>query len=148
MPLSPRPRRITPTTPLFMSLGEEPERPRVLVIDDEEAVRTAIASLLGRRGCEAVTAESGPAALERLRADPVRVCRPGLWSAGQRRLHRVLGRRDLPDQRRHQRHLRGAGGRWRDLQSEQRSQLPRPGVLRERDLQAVQSGQLPLTFVA
>lgn len=100
MPLSPRPRRITPTTPLFMSLGEEPERPRVLVIDDEEAVRTAIASLLGRRGCEAVTAESGPAALERLRAEYfdvllVDVKMPGM-SGLQLLSEALLLDRDLP----------------------------------------------------
>ncbi|MEP6617808.1 MAG: response regulator [bacterium] len=58
--------RHTPVTPLFLNLGGEATRPRVLVIDDEEEVRTAIASLLRRRGCDAVAVESGTIALERL----------------------------------------------------------------------------------
>lgn len=100
MPLSPRPRRITPVTPLFMSLADEPERPRVLVIDDEETVRTAIASLLSRRGCDAVTAESGPAALERMHAEYfdvllVDVKMPGM-SGLQLLSEAMLLDRDLP----------------------------------------------------
>ena len=100
MPHRPRPGRITPTTPLFMTLVEEPVRPRVLVIDDEEAVRNAIASLLGRRGCDAVTAESGPAALDRLRAEYfdvllVDVKMPGM-SGLQLLSEAMLLDRDLP----------------------------------------------------
>ena len=100
MSYPPRPRRITPTTPLFMTLVDEPERPRVLVIDDEEAVRNAIASLLNGRGCEAVTAESGPAALDRLRAEYfdvllVDVKMPGM-SGLQLLSEAMLLDRDLP----------------------------------------------------
>jgi DNA-binding response OmpR family regulator len=41
----------------------------VLIVDDQEDVRVAIASLLAKRGCDAVMAESGMAALERVRAE-------------------------------------------------------------------------------
>ena len=61
--------RHTPVTPLVLNLGGEAAQPHVLVIDDEEDVRNAIALLLGRRGCEAVTAESGTAALARMREE-------------------------------------------------------------------------------
>jgi CheY-like chemotaxis protein len=56
----------TPVTPLFLNLAGDAAKPRVLVVDDEPAVRGAIATFLSRRGCDAVGAESGAAALERL----------------------------------------------------------------------------------
>lgn len=59
----------TPVTPLFLNLVGEEAKPRVLVVDDEDSVSNAIATLLSRRGCEAVTASSGPAALARLREE-------------------------------------------------------------------------------
>lgn len=65
---SPGPRH-TPITPLFLNLGDEAAEPRVLVVDDQQEVRDAIALLLGRRGCAAVTAGSGPEALERMREE-------------------------------------------------------------------------------
>lgn len=65
----PRPPRITPVTPLFLNSATDSVRPRVLIVDDQENVRVAIASLLAKRGCDAVMAESGPAALERVRAE-------------------------------------------------------------------------------
>jgi DNA-binding response OmpR family regulator len=61
--------RVTPVTPLFLNAHGEPSRTRILVVDDQETVRVAIASLLERRGCEVVMAESGEAALARLRAE-------------------------------------------------------------------------------
>ena len=69
MALGPRPPRITPVTPLFLNSAADSVRPRVLVVDDQEDVRVAIASLLAKRGCDAVMAESGMAALERVRAE-------------------------------------------------------------------------------
>lgn len=65
----PRPPRNTPVTPLFLNNTADSVRPRVLIVDDQEDVRVAIASLLAKRGCDAVMAESGPAALERVRAE-------------------------------------------------------------------------------
>jgi hypothetical protein len=65
----PRPPRITPVTPLFLNNSADSVRPRVLIVDDQENVRVAIASLLAKRGCDAVMAESGHAALERVRAE-------------------------------------------------------------------------------
>ena len=59
----------TPVTPLFLNIAGEPAKPRVLVVDDEDSVSTAIATLLTRRGCDAVTANSGPAALARMREE-------------------------------------------------------------------------------
>ncbi len=47
------------------------ERIRVLVVDDEPAICRALAIALGRVGCEAVTAESGDAALALLRTQHV-----------------------------------------------------------------------------
>lgn len=64
-----RPPRITPITPLFLNADGEPARTRILVVDDQEPVRVAIASLLEKRGCEVVIAESGETALARLRAE-------------------------------------------------------------------------------
>jgi CheY-like chemotaxis protein len=64
-----RPPRITPITPLFLDLGGHPPRTRVLIADDQDTVRVAIASLLEKRGCEVVTAESGESALARLRSE-------------------------------------------------------------------------------
>src|SRR3979490_3120256 len=40
-----------------------PSQPRVLVVDDEEAIRTAIARFLRTQGYEVEVVESGPAAL-------------------------------------------------------------------------------------
>jgi CheY-like chemotaxis protein len=65
----PRPPRITPVTPLFLNSAADSVQPRVLIVDDQEHVRVAIASLLTKRGCEVVMAESGPAGLERVRAE-------------------------------------------------------------------------------
>jgi DNA-binding response OmpR family regulator len=59
----------TPVTPLFLNLAGEEAKPRVLVVDDEDTVSSAIATLLMRRGCEAVTANSGTAALARMREE-------------------------------------------------------------------------------
>ena len=64
-----RPPRITPVTPLFLSVPSDSPRPRVLIVDDQDEVRVAIASLLSRRGCDVVTADSGPSALARIRAE-------------------------------------------------------------------------------
>jgi CheY-like chemotaxis protein len=64
-----RPPRITPITPLFLNLEGHPSRTRVLVVDDQDTVRVAIASLLEKRGSEVVAAESGEAALARLRSE-------------------------------------------------------------------------------
>ena len=47
------------------------ERIRVLVVDDEPSICRALAIALQRAGCEAVTAESGDAALAILRAQHV-----------------------------------------------------------------------------
>ena len=47
------------------------ERIRVLVVDDEPSICRALAIALQRAGCEAVTAESGDAALTVLRAQHV-----------------------------------------------------------------------------
>lgn len=69
MAFGPRPPRITPVTPLFLNSAADFVRPRVLVVDDQEDVRVAIASLLAKRGCDAVMADSGMAALERVRAE-------------------------------------------------------------------------------
>jgi DNA-binding response OmpR family regulator len=65
----PRPPRITPVTPLFLNIPADSVRPRVLIVDDQDTVRVAIASLLSKRGCDVVTAESGQAALARVRAE-------------------------------------------------------------------------------
>src|SRR4030088_2967446 len=43
--------------------GAEPSQPRLLIVDDEEAVRTALARFLRSKGYEVEVAESGPAAL-------------------------------------------------------------------------------------
>jgi DNA-binding response OmpR family regulator len=47
------------------------QRIRVLVVDDEPAICRALAIALQRAGCEAMTAESGEAALALLRTQPV-----------------------------------------------------------------------------
>jgi PAS domain S-box-containing protein len=44
------------------------ERPRVLVVDDQEVVRRTLSLFLGKAGFEVFAADSGPAALELLRA--------------------------------------------------------------------------------
>jgi len=44
--------------------------PHVLVIDDEDAVRTALCATLNDAGCAVTQARDGAAALELLRADP------------------------------------------------------------------------------
>lgn len=95
-----RPPRITPVTPLFLNAQGEPSRTRILVVDDQETVRVAIASLLERRGCEVVIAESGEAALTRLRAEyfDVLLCdvmMPGM-SGLQLLSEALLLDRDLP----------------------------------------------------
>ena len=92
--------RVTPVTPIFLNLDGEPARTRILVVDDQEAVRTAIASLLEKRGCEVVVAESGEAAIERLRAEyfDVLLCdvmMPGM-SGLQLLSEALLLDRDLP----------------------------------------------------
>lgn len=69
MSFAPRPPRITPVTPLFLNLPADSPRPRVLIVDDQEPIRVAIASLLSKRGCDVVTADSGPSALARVRAE-------------------------------------------------------------------------------
>lgn len=58
-------RTVPRITSIFRATGE-PAQQRVLVVDDEESVRDALARFLRSRGFEAVTAESGPAALARL----------------------------------------------------------------------------------
>lgn len=63
------PRRNTPVTPLFLNAREESAKPRVLIVDDQIDVATAIASLLATRGYDAVTAPTGPAALQKLRGE-------------------------------------------------------------------------------
>jgi CheY-like chemotaxis protein len=45
-----------------------PDRPVVLVVDDEELVGTMLHLLLQQLGCEAVLARSGPEAVDRYRA--------------------------------------------------------------------------------
>jgi putative two-component system response regulator len=47
--------------------GSEPSQPRVLVVDDEEAIRTAIARFLRTQGYEVEVVESGPAAIAMLK---------------------------------------------------------------------------------
>ncbi len=59
----------TPVTPLFLNLAGEPAKPRVLVIDDDSTVGAAIATLLIRRGCDVVAAESGQEGLARMREE-------------------------------------------------------------------------------
>ncbi len=57
--------RIVPrVTSAFRAGG--PTKPRVLVVDDEETIRVALARFLRTRGFEAVTEDSGAAALARL----------------------------------------------------------------------------------
>lgn len=75
-------------------------RTRILVVDDQETVRVAIASLLEKRGCEVVMAESGEAALTRLRSEyfDVLLCdvmMPGM-SGLQLLSEALLLDRDLP----------------------------------------------------
>ena len=60
LPSSLRP--VNDAATLFGS-GGEPAQRRVLVVDDEEPIRQALARFLRTRGCDAVTAESGMAAL-------------------------------------------------------------------------------------
>jgi DNA-binding NtrC family response regulator len=45
-------------------------KPRVLIVEDEAAIRLALTGLLRREGYEVEQAEAGSAALERLRSDP------------------------------------------------------------------------------
>ncbi len=49
---------------------EQFKKIRVLLVDDEETVRTVGASMLKRLGCQAETAEDGRIALEMVRTDP------------------------------------------------------------------------------
>ena len=65
----PRQPRATPVTPLFLNRPTDSALPRVLIVDDQEAVRVAIASLLSKRGCDVVMADSGLSALARVRAE-------------------------------------------------------------------------------
>ena len=58
-------RTVPRVTSIFRAAGE-PAQQRVLVVDDEESVRDALARFLRSRGFEAVTADSGAAALARL----------------------------------------------------------------------------------
>ena len=58
-------RTVPRVTSIFCAAGE-PAQQRVLVVDDEESVRDALARFLRSRGFEAVTADSGAAALARL----------------------------------------------------------------------------------
>jgi putative nucleotidyltransferase with HDIG domain len=51
---------------LFRNADDEPLSQRVLVVDDEEAVRDALSRFLSARGYVPVTAESGPTALARM----------------------------------------------------------------------------------
>jgi excisionase family DNA binding protein len=48
--------------------GETSERPRVLVVDDEESVRNLVAKTLEKE-CEVETVADGPAAVDRLQAE-------------------------------------------------------------------------------
>ncbi|MEP6622565.1 MAG: HD domain-containing phosphohydrolase, partial [bacterium] len=59
-------RTVSRVTSIFRATGE-PAQQRVLVVDDEESVRDALARFLRSRGFEAVTAESGTVALGLLR---------------------------------------------------------------------------------
>ena len=45
-------------------------QPKILIVDDEERFRTTMCKLLTVRGLEAVTAGSGPEAIEMLRTNP------------------------------------------------------------------------------
>ncbi len=56
------------TTAAFR-VASPPAKTRVLVVDDEEMVRVALARFLTARGCEAVAEASGPAALARLESE-------------------------------------------------------------------------------
>jgi two-component system C4-dicarboxylate transport response regulator DctD len=83
-----------------MHVGDIPDRPRVLIVDDEKSVCDAISSMLGRRGCETATASSGPAALTRLREEyfdvlVCDVCMPGM-SGLECLSEALLLDRDLP----------------------------------------------------
>ncbi|MEO7456972.1 MAG: HD domain-containing phosphohydrolase [Gemmatimonadaceae bacterium] len=57
-------RTVQRVTSAFRAVG--PKKPRVLVVDDEETIRVALARFLRTRGYEAVTEDSGAAALARL----------------------------------------------------------------------------------
>ena len=50
-----------------MTIPTQTEQTRVLVVDDEEAVRSTLSRFLARRGYEVLQAASGPEALERVR---------------------------------------------------------------------------------
>ncbi len=50
-----------------MTTPEAPSPPRILVVDDEEQIRTAIAKFLAKRGYDVATAPNGWEALKRLR---------------------------------------------------------------------------------
>ncbi|MCU0622360.1 MAG: response regulator [Gemmatimonadaceae bacterium] len=63
-PLRPTPSRLSRA----LSAVTEPAAQRVLVVDDEETIRMALAKFLRGRGYEVTTAESGAVALETLRA--------------------------------------------------------------------------------
>ena len=64
-PRSPTPGRLTTA----VRAVAEPAARRLLVVDDEEAIRTALARFLRSRGFEVTTAESGRAALAALEAE-------------------------------------------------------------------------------
>jgi putative two-component system response regulator len=64
-PRSPTPGRLS----MAVRAAAEPTTRRLLVVDDEEVIRTALARFLRARGFEVATAESGLAALQALQVD-------------------------------------------------------------------------------
>ncbi len=59
-----------PCQPVFSPMPDPAPAPRVLVIDDEAAVRTALCATLSDAGCAVAEARDGAEALEVLRANP------------------------------------------------------------------------------
>jgi putative nucleotidyltransferase with HDIG domain len=61
--LSPAPFRSSLHSVIAPRNGAEPSQPRVLIVDDEEAIRTALTRFLRTQGYEVEVVDSGPAAL-------------------------------------------------------------------------------------
>ena len=55
----------------------EPQVRRILLVDDEELIRSALAKFLRSKGYEVTTCDSGPAALDGYGTSVMRFCGPG-----------------------------------------------------------------------